>query len=120
MQPANEAGKYRAYLFSAQRNDEIEIRWSDFVDGLLRGTRGAMRARVRPQQPADREQRGRSGIRGIVLRSRRHLPGGPVRMAQLNARLARIWPAAQQVRPLPDANGHASMRAKRHLLKDSS
>ena len=34
MQSANAARKYRAYLFSAKRNDEIEIGRSDLVSGL--------------------------------------------------------------------------------------
>lgn len=34
MESAYAAGKYRAHLFSARRNDEIEIGRGDLVDGL--------------------------------------------------------------------------------------
>lgn len=48
------------------------------------------------------------------------VPRGQEEFVELNARLSGIWPAAQEVGPLPDAHEHASVRAKRHLLKDSS
>jgi ferredoxin len=44
------------------------------------------------------------------------VPAGQEQFVELNARLAEVWPAAQEVQSLPEANEHALATEKRHLL----
>jgi ferredoxin len=47
------------------------------------------------------------------------VPAGQAEFIELNERLSGIWPAADDVQPLPDANEHAFAKGKRDLLKRS-
>jgi ferredoxin len=47
------------------------------------------------------------------------VPSGQKEFVELNATLSEIWPVAEEVQPLPEANAHASIATKRHLLKRS-